>query len=251
MVGTRAVPDAGPGALAGFDGTTGRGDHGGRRTHVIQLLRDSPTPLPVAAVAERLGVALSSARAHLEALADAGLAVRTRDTGGAPGRPRVLYRGVLPNQAHERAQGFRLLAESLVSTLLASAPESALHLDAVGRGWGRAVAACAGPTTGDDPVDRLVAKLDALWFAPERLPDGDDGTVRLVLHHCPLLHVSARDPQAVAALERGLVDGVLEAAGSSLRVTSATSGPVGRRSTVHLAAPGPAGQLRASAPGRA
>ncbi|MDR3068928.1 MAG: helix-turn-helix domain-containing protein, partial [Cellulomonas sp.] len=92
-----------------YDGTTGRSDSGGRRTHIIQLLRDSREPLSVAEVAEQVGIHINTARFHLESLVYSGLATRETESRAVPGRPRVVYTGTLPNQTHERAQGFRLL----------------------------------------------------------------------------------------------------------------------------------------------
>ncbi|MFB9955144.1 helix-turn-helix transcriptional regulator [Cellulomonas denverensis] len=217
MRSTGSDDEAGPGSLAGFDGTTGRSDHGGRRTYLIQLLRDSPAPLSVSEVAERLGAPLSTIRVHLEALADAGLAVRTRDSAGTPGRPRVLYRGVLPNQTHERAQGYRLLAEQLVGAL-AELPDGTERLTRVGRSWGEVLGAVGQAEPTEGPLRRLVAKLDALWFAPE-LVEAREGSARLVLHHCPLIEVQQVAPEAVRTLVAAVVDGIVTAQGSPLRVT--------------------------------
>ncbi|MEK8229214.1 helix-turn-helix domain-containing protein [Oerskovia sp. M15] len=119
----------------GFDGTTGRSNHGGRRTHVIQLLRDSKTPVSVKDVAEEVGVHQNTARFHLESLVDAGLAERTQQTRTTPGRPKVLYRGTLPNQTHERAQAYRLLAEALTSAVADNVPDAGAVTYAVGRTW--------------------------------------------------------------------------------------------------------------------
>lgn len=223
----------------GFDGTTGEGHHGGLRTRVIQLLRDTPEALTVTAVAERAGATASTARYHLESLADAGMAERVRQHRTTRGRPRVLYRGTLPSQTHERAQGYRLLAEGLtVLAVAAAVPERDLY--AAGVAWGgRLVYPAAGS---GDPVATVAAKLEALWFAPERV----DGALRL--HHCPFPDAVQAHPGAVRALHRGLVDGALAALGSPVRVTGVEPLAGGDGWTVLL---GDGHQDRASAPGRA
>jgi predicted ArsR family transcriptional regulator len=113
-----------PHGQAGYDGTTGRSDHGGRRTHIIQLLRDSKEPVSVSEVAEQVGIHVNTARFHLESLVDAGLAERAQQPRTTPGRPKVLYTGTLPNQTHERAQGYRLLAEALTSAVAQNLPDA-------------------------------------------------------------------------------------------------------------------------------
>lgn len=234
MRSTGSDDEAGPGILAGFDGTTGRSDHGGRRTYLIQLLRDSPTPLSVSEVAGRLGAPLSTIRVHLEALADAGLAIRTRDAAGTPGRPRVLYHGVLPNQTHERAQGYRLLAEQLVGAM-AELPDGTEHLTRVGRAWGEVLGAVGQAESAEGALRRLVAKLDALWFAPELVEVRED-RARLVLHHCPLIQVQQDAPEAVRTLVAALIDGIVAAQGSALRVTAVQFDTAADRCAVELRA---------------
>ncbi|MCL1838772.1 MAG: helix-turn-helix domain-containing protein, partial [Propionibacteriaceae bacterium] len=83
-----------------FDGTTGRTKHGGRRTHIIQIIRDIKEPMSVQDVADRVGIHVSTARFHLESLVDAGLATRETLSKNKPGRPWVGYLGTLPNQTH-------------------------------------------------------------------------------------------------------------------------------------------------------
>lgn len=198
----------------GFDGTTGTGQHGGYRTRVIQLLRDAKLPVSVAEVAEQIGATPGIARYHLESVADAGMADRVRQERTTRGRPKVLYQGTLPSQTHERAQGYRLLAEVLTE-VAADLPAEVLY--AAGRAWGnRLVFPGARGVEGDAAelaLPMLMAKLEALWFAPELLGDGT-----LLLHHCPFSTAVRARPEAVRAVHRGLLDGSLAALGSPRRV---------------------------------
>ncbi|MDR0416706.1 MAG: helix-turn-helix domain-containing protein [Propionibacteriaceae bacterium] len=194
-----------------YDGTTGRTDHGGRRTHIIQLLRDSKEPLSVAEVAQRVGVHINTARFHLESLVDAGLATRETEAGQGPGRPKVVYTGTLPNQTHERAQGFRLLAEILTAAIAQRDPQAGAWLYEVGREWGRYLTTRVPPFTTvpeEEIADRLVDKLDALWFAPEFRADGDQA--KIVLHNCPFYETARQNPTLVCQLHAGLINGSLE-----------------------------------------
>lgn len=204
-----------------FDGTTGRSDHGGRRTHIIRMLRDAKTPMTVAEVAESVGVHLNTARFHLESLVDAGLAERTQETRNSPGRPKVLYIGTLPNQTHERAQGYRLLAEMLATTVAQNMPNAPEIVFGVGRSWGKYLTEAPTPfeqLTEAEVMERLVAKLDALWFAPEPGLEAEENT--LTLHNCPFLSAATRHPEVVCTLHSGLVNGALEELGSELRMTN-------------------------------
>jgi len=201
-----------------FDGTTGHGDHAGRRTHIIKLLRDAKEPLTVEQVAKKVGLPPNAARFHLEALVDAGLATREAQSRSTPGRPKVAYMGTLPNQTHEREQGFRLLAE-FMSTAIAKNNENAGEwMYQVGVEWGKYIS-CHPETDEVDEAEvmaSLVERLDALWFAPEIA--GKDSN-RLVLHNCPFTDSARRYPQVVCQLHAGMINGSLEEMGSESRLT--------------------------------
>lgn len=65
---------------------------GGRRREVLALLVGAPEPLTVNAVADALGGHPNAARAHLAALAGAGLAVLEPGSPQGRGRPATAYR---------------------------------------------------------------------------------------------------------------------------------------------------------------
>ncbi|MDR0784062.1 MAG: helix-turn-helix domain-containing protein [Propionibacteriaceae bacterium] len=201
-----------------YDGTTGRGGHGGRRTHIIRLLRDAREPLTVDQVAKRVDLPVNTVRTHLEALVDAGMAVRATQTRSTPGRPKVAYRGVLPNQTHERAHGFRLLSEILAASITMANPECTEWMYQVGAEWGRCLMSRAphvAPEDEDEIVERLIDKLDALWFAPELSPDAP---AILCLYNCPFGDSTKRHPETVCQLHAGMINGALEEMGSSFRM---------------------------------
>ena len=201
-----------------YDGTTGGTEQGGRRTHIIQLLRDAKEPLSVAEVAGAVGVHVNTARFHLESLVDAGLARRETEARSLPGRRRILYTGTLPNQTHERAQGYRLLAEILTSTIAARYPAAGEDMYEVGKEWGRYLTSRPTPfeVFDEGEIDkRVVDKLDALWFAPELCRDGGP---HLLLHHCPFVETAKRAPQVVCQLHVGMINGSLEELRSAQRV---------------------------------
>ena len=202
-----------------FDGTTGRGDHSGRRTHIIKLLRDSKEPLTVEQVAKRVGLPPNAVRFHLESLVDAGLAVREAQARTTPGRPRVAYMGTLPNQTHEREQGFRLLAERMSAAIAQKNENAGEWMYQVGLEWGRQISCRPDPEGEVDEAEvikALAEKLDAMWFAPEVV--GKDAP-RLILHNCPFSDSSRRYPQVICQLHAGMINGSLEEMGSKCRMT--------------------------------
>jgi len=201
-----------------FDGTTGQGDHAGRRTHIIKLLRDTKEPLTVEQVAKKVGLPPNAARFHLEALVDSGLATREAQTRNTPGRPKVAYMGTLPNQAHEREQGFRLLAEFMSAAIAQHNENAGEWMYQVGVEWGRYIS-CRPQDDGEvdetEVMTALVEKLDAMWFAPEAV---DKDSSRLVLHNCPFTDSTRRYPQ-MCQLHAGMINGSLEEMGSGYRLT--------------------------------
>jgi len=200
------------------DGTGGGTARGGRRTHIIQLLRDSKEPLSAADVADKVGIHVNTARFHLEALVDVGLATRETEARGEPGRRRVMYVGTLPNQTHERAQGYRLLSQFLMANIASRHPDLSPEMYEVGEHWGHYLTARPDPFevfSGEEVDQRLVDKLDALWFAPELRHDPEP---HLVLHNCPFIESATSAPFVVCQLHGGMLNGSLEELRSNHRV---------------------------------
>jgi len=205
------------------DGTTGRDAQGGRRTHIIQILRDSREPLSVQEVADKVSIHINTARFHLESLVEAGLADRQTEARSVPGRPKVVYSGTLPNQTHERAMGYRLLSEMLTTAIAKSWPEAGTWLYQVGHEWGRYLTSRPAPFEDINEAEisgRLVDKLDALWFAPEVMDE--PGATSLLLHNCPFYDSARRFPDVVCQLHAGMVNGSLEEMGSGQRLNELT-----------------------------
>ena len=200
------------------DGTTGGTASGGRRTHIIQILRDSKKPMSVVEVAGIVGIHANTARFHLESLVKDGLASRQMEVAQRRGRRQVLYTGILPNQTHERAQGYRLLSQILTGMILAKCADPGADLYEAGLEWGGYLTSRPMPfeKLAEDEIDRRVMdKLDALWFAPELL-----ATPRphLVLHNCPFAETAATCPGLVCRLHVGMINGSLAELKSSQRV---------------------------------
>lgn len=223
-------------AASVYDGTTGGSEHGGRRTHIIQLLRDAKEPMSVETVANQVGIHVNTARFHLESLVDAGLASRETEVRTQPGRRRVLYTGTLPNQTHERAQAYRLLATILTATIAARYPDAGEDMYQVGQEWGRYLTSRPLPfeVFDEEEIDkRVVDKLDALWFAPSLVREPQP---LLLLHNCPFLESATQAPNVVCQLHAGMINGSLEELRSTQRIVrlAPQAGPHMCRATLGL-----------------
>jgi predicted ArsR family transcriptional regulator len=194
----------------------------GRRTHIIQILRDAPEPLSVQEIANAVGIHANTARFHLKSLVDAGLATRETVAGDKPGRPRVVYIGTLPNQTHERAQGYRLLSQMLTNVIAHHQAMSPETMHEVGEEWGRYLTRRPAPfehIPEEDIYQRVVDKLDALWFAPELPPQTPGVPERcLLFHNCPFIATAVTAPDIVCQLHAGMVNGSLAELNSGYRV---------------------------------
>lgn len=193
-----------------------RSEQSGRRSLIAYTLRNSHQPMSVEDVANEVGIHVNTARFHLEALVDAGLAMRETEALGKPGRRRVLYTGVQPN--HEPVESYRLLASMLAAAVGRRCPEPGANMYEVGREWGRFLTPPPVPfeTFNEDDVDtRVLGDLDPLWFATEYCPSPQ---TKLLIHNCPFYAAAHQAPQVVCQMHAGMINGSLEVLRSSRRV---------------------------------
>src|SRR2546429_6825382 len=85
---------------------------GQSRAHVLDLLRAAGSPAGVKDIADQAGLHPNTARFHLDALVDAGLAARAPKERTTPGRPSMAYRAVAGGETMGR-RGPRPLAPKL------------------------------------------------------------------------------------------------------------------------------------------
>lgn len=191
---------------------------GQRRADVLEVLRSASAPLRVREVARRTGVHANTARFHLDALVDAGLATRQVLARAAPGRPSFGYAaaGQAPAAGHRQ---YRLLAEMLSSLIEGLLPDPGQAAAAAGREWGRYLTERPAPyqrISADKAVSRLLAVLAGIGFAPEAEPDGgpqgapETGSSQVWLHRCPFREVAEHRQDVVCQLHLGLMQGVLD-----------------------------------------
>ena len=183
---------------------------GRSRTDVLDMLRAADGPLGVREVAQRTGLHPNTARFHLEALTEAGLAVRETEERETPGRPRIGYRAATGGPAGRRR--YRLLAEMLTSLITGTMPEPGKAAEAAGREWGAYLTEQPPPyqkLSAEEAVGKLTEIMEELGFSPQA-EDGDgEGHYRLCLRQCPFREVAQHHQDVICSLHLGLMRGAL------------------------------------------
>jgi len=188
---------------------------GRSRAAILDMLHGADGRLDVREVARRTGLHPNTARFHLEALAEAGLAARETEDRETPGRPRIGYRAVAdgPGAAGGRRQ-YRLLSVMLASLIAGTMPEPAAAAEAAGREWGAYLAEKPPPfqrPSAEEAVAKLTGIMRELGFEPHAATDtGTDGQYRLELRQCPFLEVARQHRDVICALHLGLMRGAFD-----------------------------------------
>lgn len=183
---------------------------GRSRADVLDMLRAADTPLGVREVAQQTGLHPNTARFHLEALVEAGLAVRETEERETPGRPRIGYRAAAGGPAGRRR--YRLLAEMLTSLIAGTMPEPGPAAEAAGREWGAYLTDQPPPyqkLSAEQAIGKLTAIMEELGFSPQPEDGGGDGQYRLRLLQCPFREVAQHHQDVICALHLGLMRGAL------------------------------------------
>ncbi|ACU98840.1 helix-turn-helix transcriptional regulator [Saccharomonospora viridis] len=187
---------------------------GRSRTRVLELLRTTDGPLTAHQVAQRVGFHVNTARFHLDALVEAGLAQRGTEGAGRPGRPRMVYRAVA-HRASEGPRSYRLLATMLSTLIDRVMPEPREAAIAAGREWGRYLAKRPAPfehVDAEEGIRRVANVLAEAGFAPGEVSGA--GPRVLPLRHCPFQEVARVHGDVVCSLHLGLMQGVLAEVGA-------------------------------------
>jgi predicted ArsR family transcriptional regulator len=182
---------------------------GQTRGRVLELLRAAGSPLGVQEVADRAGLHPNTARFHLDALAEAGLAVREPQPRATPGRPSMAYRATDGGDP-AGVRRYRLLAQMLTSLIAGMMPDPGNAAAAAGREWGAYLTQQPPPYQRpgtSEAIERLTGVMDKLGFAPQAVADGK--RYRLCLRQCPFREVAQQHQDVVCALHLGLMQGAL------------------------------------------
>lgn len=183
---------------------------GRSRADVLDMLRAAGGPLGVREIAQRMGLHTNTARFHLEALVEAGLAVRESEERETPGRPRIGYRAVPDGPGGRRR--YRLLAEMLTSLITAAMPEPASAAEEAGREWGAYLAEQPPPyrrLSAAEAAAQLTAIMEELGFAPRTEAGAGGRNYQLCLRQCPFREVAEHHRDVICSLHLGLMRGAL------------------------------------------
>lgn len=196
----------------------------GRRTEVLQLLRDVAAPMGITEISQRLEMHANTARFHLKTLVNNGQVECNKAAPGTPGRPRQLFRTVR-GMDPMGPRHYRILAQVLAATV-AIDPDPRRRAIEAGRAWGHRQASTAthiadGHGTGgtaeiDGSVELLVRMLDELGFAPEEIDAGWQSQIRM--RNCPFLELAVDRPEVVCPVHLGLMRGAMESWDSPITV---------------------------------
>jgi predicted ArsR family transcriptional regulator len=188
-----------------------------RRRAVLAALRDSPAPLSIAAIAQRLRVHPNTVRFHLTHLVDHGQVEQVEPSRGSPGRPPLMFRA-RPTMDPTAPRNYRLLAEVLTAGL-AREPDATAQATRAGHSWGQQlINADPTGTHHDDEaaIDHLITMLDTYGFAPQRRID--HGRPSIGLRQCPFLDLVDTNASVICPVHLGLMQGVLHSLGATTTI---------------------------------
>ncbi len=184
---------------------------------VLGAVSESAAPSTVPELTRRLGVHANTVRAHLAGLLEDGLVARESVPAKGRGRPSHVYwpsaMGWTVLRGGSVVEEYRGLSAAFAEHLAAHSTDPTGEARAVGRAWGRQLAARGASTssTGRSSTtaqEEVVGLLEDLRFSPSSDAEG------IALRTCPLLDVAQRLPEVVCQVHRGLVEGVLERHGT-------------------------------------
>jgi predicted ArsR family transcriptional regulator len=191
------------------------------RLRIVRHLADRGSAT-LTELAHVVGVHINTMRTHVAALEAADVLESAQKAADGPGRPAVEYR--LLEGWGLSSTDFLELAGLLAAALVRTVPDGKA-LRAIGVDWGRYRVG--------RPGRRDVAM--ALPRALERLGFHAAVSGELVrMSGCPCAVLSPDHPEVICALATGLVEGVLAASGSPLRVGEHDNHPEARRCTLRL-----------------
>ncbi|MFJ6070866.1 helix-turn-helix transcriptional regulator [Streptomyces sp. NPDC093065] len=194
------------------------GATGESRGHVLDILRSASGTVGVREIAEQTGLHANTVRFHLDTLVGEGLAERSNEALGRPGRPRAVYCATATRTPADR-RSYQLLAHMLTGLAAESLEHPAQAAATTGEAWGRYLADTPSPAqhvTAEESVIRLSRVLEDAGFAPGPV---DGGTAPVIpLRHCPFLELAEGHRDIVCSLHLGIMRGALKEVRAPLRV---------------------------------
>ena len=163
------------------------------RRDALVLLRAAPGPLTAAALADRLGLHVTTVRFHLDHLERVGLVARASAHSGRRGRPAATYRAVSVDLTAARDQ----MIEALATAAARGGPSPQQDAREAGGRWAAGL-----PLPNGDARTLLTDLAAQLGFNPEPAERG----IRLLA--CPFRSAARRNPQVVCQVHLGLLQGI-------------------------------------------
>ncbi len=186
------------------------------RRSIYLTVRESAEPMTAAQIAAAFNIHANVARHHLDRLADEGYLEVTRrrpegKNGPGAGRPAKCYTPTDKEiELQFPARRYDLLADLLIRVVQRLEPERASEIAAqVGHDYGVELAGTLDlPDAGFDSVLATVQQaMVNVGFAV----DTNTNSRQLLMSHCPFGRTAFDHPEVVCSLDRGIVNGLMEA----------------------------------------
>ena len=180
------------------------------RARVLEALQEAVEPVTAAELATHLGLHPNTAREHLDALVDRGLATPGRVRARRRGRPATSYTASVDmREPDARVRGYATLALVLAEQIAASSPNAVADAIDAGRIWGRILTEDMPATTPARARRQTVAMLRDIGFNPAVAPHDS----RVVLRSCPFLDLARQQSPVVCSVHLGIITEVMSALG--------------------------------------
>ena len=187
------------------------------RRSIYLTVRESADPVTAAQIAAEFDIHANVARHHLDRLADEGYLEITRKrpegkNGPGAGRPAKCYTSTDKEiELQFPARRYDLLADLLIRVVQKLEPERAPEIAAeVGREYGMEL---AGTLQLPDAAsfDSVLAVVQQAMVDVGFAVDTNTGNRQLLMSHCPFGRTAFDHPEVVCSLDRGIVNGLMEA----------------------------------------
>ncbi|MFI0350854.1 helix-turn-helix transcriptional regulator [Actinomadura sp. 9N407] len=175
------------------------------RLDILDHLRAAGHPVDAQEVAAATGLHVTTARSHLDALIEVGLAVSHRRPPQGRGRPGTVYSPSFQDGGGD-GDPYRELSDLLAAHFDDTPARRSDRAQRAGHAWaGRRLEADPAPARTTAEARQVVNGLfTEMGFDPEPAPDG-----RVLLHGCPFRDTARAHPEVVCAAHQGLLTGLL------------------------------------------